>query len=564
MFSSINDVCSKLSCKNKTNVISNFFKVKNEVFSEGITLYQDSALTSYIPDGLYIFNNQVFNTVNGVVSFKDCSSVVEPCLLTLSWDQTRFNAVCYSTTIEKTVAVSGSNGLMVEFSIDGGNTWQDATTGNDIYTFTTAKNDGCTGINYRLKDCPTITEWGCIQKICAEDIDPCTLSLSWDTPRFTTICNNNNSTIEKTVAVSGANGLVVEFSLDNVTWSDANLGNDRFVFTTPLNTDCTEIYYRLKDCPTITEWGCISQNCITTVVDCSTTEANPHECNITDGTHHGYYDFQTNSVLGIFASEQGEVKIYGSSWLPTTYLGMGENGLRFVGYKEPYQGAAVVVTRTKSGCTEFQDGQCNNPRTIEVVSINHNQQKYNLNTTQSHLGSTIDFDGFWTSYHLHSGSVNTDVYSFTLKNTNMSNLQWRINNSSWNSTSVNSNVTSLDNLGSAATNIPKDFILELRTSDGVNSDKFIVRSWTNLGHFTVTTTMTRLRDNQVFVSTYIGEHFLPSYIRFSNSTVVNSISQMNTSFKLPTGLLTSDQSITFGFQETGIDWIDITLLTKDN
>lgn len=390
--------------------------------------------------------------------------------------------------------------------------------------------------------------------------EECNVDIQWDVTA-SPVCVGNFS--NKLIEVVGNCNYMVEFSTDNVTWYNADqstkgqTNNARVMSFSPTGNPAI-IYYRVANLG-LTGYGYTTtlSGCGEVVVNCSTTEANPHACSISNGTHHGYYDYQTNQAVGTFASQQGEYKLGNGAWKPTTFLGTGYNGLRYVGYKEPYQNA-VIWTRTKSGCEEFYDGHCGTPRPVEVISYNHDY-KVNLNTSPSHTGSVIDFAGFMTSNMLNNVWMNVDIYAFELYNA-PSGVEWRINGGGWQSTTTSGSVTSFNNLGGAAANIPKDFVLELK--QGGNQDKFIVRQWTNKGHFTNTTTVTRLRDGVVFVCSFVGDPNLASYIKFSNNTVVNCVNGRGLSFKLNS--LSGDQIVTLGFQGTNTDWINIKLLNKDN
>lgn len=370
-------------------------------------------------------------------------------------------------------------------------------------------------------------------------------------------CNGNFSQV--LLEVSGNDGHTVEYTTDGGnTWTPANQStqgqiNNALLVDLPASGQCEPVAFRIPTANNVGDTGCTTTltNCGSpSVVPCGETEANPHLN--ANGTHHGYYDIGTNTIVGTFASGQGEFNVYGT-WKPTIYLGMGTDGLRYVGYKEPYNGTSNhVYTRTKAGCTEFQDA-----RTTEINTL-ASDYKVNLDLSPGHSGNTIDFPSFNCADFFGNSSGAQFIYAFTIYKA-IPGLQWRINNGSWQNSAVVGNTTQLQNIG--ASSLPaKDVILTLRV--GSDEEKFILRRWTNGGHFTTTTTLTRLRDGVTFVGVFIGDVNLPSYLKFQNTNVVNSASGNGLGFRLNS--LNSDQVVKFGFQETGLDWLDIKLLNKNN
>jgi hypothetical protein len=402
--------------------------------------------------------------------------------------------------------------------------------------------------------------------VTTQPIVTCVPNVKWNLtePVF---CENNSTKV--LLEVKDNCGNLVQFSRDGSTWTNANLNTQadtkNAVYMTIPSTDiCHDIFYKVPSLNITSQWGCVKglPSCNTqTVVECGTSEANPHECSekSTDGTHHSYYDSLSNRVYGVLVSNKGQYKIYNDLWKDCTYLGTGLNNKRYVGYREPYTGSSLVSTRTREGCVEFVDGHCGDPRPISIVSIDFSQ-KNNLNVSQSHTGNVIDLTAFTFSKDLGNGGTNHGLWAFSVYG-NLNNIMWKINDSSWRNTTFANNI-SVFNDPSSLGGIPKDFILELKTSDGLNSDKFICRSFTNKGHFTVTMTMTRLRDGKVFVSSYNGDINLPSYIKLSNGTKVNSVTNVGNCFVLNS--LNQDEDVTLGFQETNLDWINIKLLNKNN
>lgn len=107
-----------------------------------------------------------------------------------------------------------------------------------------------------------------------QQVDPCTLNVDWnDSSTFTVTCNANG-TSQITVGVHGNEGHIVQFSQDEVTWFDANIGTNGYTYSRASNGQCNSIYFRVKGCKTVT-WGCVLA---LTSEACGNQNPNPEEC----------------------------------------------------------------------------------------------------------------------------------------------------------------------------------------------------------------------------------------------------------------------------------------------
>lgn len=87
-------------------------------------------------------------------------------------------------------------------------------------------------------------------------IDKCDLDVSWSSVAPIKVCLESGKT-EITCSVTGNGNNMVEFSLDNVNFNDANIGNNSYKYQVDSNAECVSIYFRVKGC-TESTWGCIT------------------------------------------------------------------------------------------------------------------------------------------------------------------------------------------------------------------------------------------------------------------------------------------------------------------
>lgn len=470
---------------------------------------------------------------------------------------------CNGTSTEIQLAVSYNDGNTVEFSTDNVN-WSPATESkggftNNALTVLLPSTGNCESVWYKIPGLSIGSTWGCyLTRVdCiggGGGTDP-----DWITPYGST-CNGTSTEIQ--LAVRNNQGHTVEFSIDNTNWSQAtqNVGgftNNGLTVLLPSTGNCEGVYYRIPGLSVGSTWGCFTtRNDCGGVVPCGTSEANPHDvANSSDGSHHGYYDNQTNQLKGTFFSGNGEYNAYGV-WKPAIYLGNGENGKRFVGYKEAFVNATNVHTRTQSGCTEFADA-----RTTEVVT-NRYDNKLALDLSPTGTGTLIDFDGIRFSHTLTQANNGYSVfYAITLLNTEIPGLTWRINGSAWNNATVqdgNTELLSTDVIGG----IPQDFILDMSTDGGSTFEVFVVRTMTLGGHFSTVQTVTRKRDGAAWVSTFMGDPLVPSFVRIGGVTY-NSLPGAGSSHKVPS-IASGVHDAVFGFAGVSYDWATIRVKSFHN
>jgi hypothetical protein len=193
-----------------------------------------------------------------------CSNVSSTCQTKIDWgENTRTCDYENYKTTHKISVVGASATTYIQFSKDNGVTWDAPDTNKynektyvidsetNVQQYYLARISGCTTvttspkspIDGNLTKCSTTAPTG---NVCANII-------RWDTSKNTSSYENNIKTF--TVFVQNNDNNMVQFSLDNSTFSDATsqLKNNEYTFTKPCTaTDTTIFYYaKLKGCSDI-------------------------------------------------------------------------------------------------------------------------------------------------------------------------------------------------------------------------------------------------------------------------------------------------------------------------
>lgn len=147
-------------------------------------------------------------------------------LSSLSWDDTRRVKLCSGGQITLSVYVNGLvSGATAQFSTDGGSTWNNANIGSDGYTFTITPTNGYQSFKARASDNQSV-------EITTQYHASCSTSPPFDWS--TNSCTNVSGTCNFFVSVTGlAVDSFAEFSINNVDWFRANVGNNGYNVSVP-------------------------------------------------------------------------------------------------------------------------------------------------------------------------------------------------------------------------------------------------------------------------------------------------------------------------------------------
>jgi hypothetical protein len=182
--------------------------------SNGHTVYQDYTLTKEIPLGIYTDGVNIFQLSEGEnhniwVFIGTCSNLITPpncilvgnaitttncvlvgnisstsnvtptptsipnkCSYTLNWNSP--SKTCDGNTSTITVSVNGNNDEAVEFSTNNGITYQPATTGTNIYVYTTTSNETLIDFKARIVGCNSYIDGSVMS--CGTAITPTSIS----------------------------------------------------------------------------------------------------------------------------------------------------------------------------------------------------------------------------------------------------------------------------------------------------------------------------------------------------------------------------------------------------
>ncbi len=236
-------------------------------------------------------------------------------------------------------------------------------------------------------------------------------------------------------------------------------------------------------------------------------------------TPHLYANTYSNELVGtVFANSQPEYSTDFVNWYKLDKMGIDDASDRFFwAYRHPFTRDALVYLRTREGCVAYGDVRLTRPYSYlgeedtvlpalaPVDSFMNINSPFFVSTTM----------GEWQSVY--------DVYTIYLK-PGLVNLGYRINGEGWRYNVENVaiweeynqryvNVTRI-NFFSA----PKDFILDFTQDAGQTIDRYVVTRNSAGGHFSVTTTFTRVEDSTVTVNTFQGDINVPMQLGGVNSS----------------------------------------------
>jgi hypothetical protein len=243
----------------------------------------------------------------------------------------------------------------------------------------------------------------------------------------------------------------------------------------------------------------------------------------------------------------------------------------FRGYKYKTTAKNKIALRSNEGCPVYEDG-----RSLEINSVVDSKLNLNLDTI------ALNFKEYSTSpsnfRFVHSCNIqdlHSDVhnYAFGLVNSDL-NISFRLNGEYIESSYFET--SSLRGILAAVKDISgsmrykdlvtkKDFILEIKDNKTSHVYCYVVRGYSTGGHFSSVYTITCVVSGAVYVSTYLGDNGVKSYLTLEDGSVYSSnlIEGSGQSFYIPEGL---DKDITkawFGF-ENEKNWIEIKLLNENN
>ncbi len=298
--------------------------------------------------------------------------------------------------------------------------------------------------------------------------------------------------------------------------------------------------------------------------------ANPHS-NIAEAlarAQHHYAIKAETKMAGTIFSEAGEVsKDGGATWTALTELGFDSIGRRFAGYKLPYTTPVNPLLRTSSVCQSYSDS-----RNTEYFTANMGY-KVAMSPADSPSPGNFDLTGILIANHLDSRQDSqglADIYVIWLAGHGQS-YSVRINEGAWKGgveknivPSVNSQPVTSVNIPVAEFSIqtayPKDFLLDISKDGGTTYDRYVVRRWSLGGHYSTVCSITRMRDNKVYVCTTNGDVDVPSYLKIGGTTY-NNMAAIKCCWDI--GVKTADATATFGFTDSSTDWADFQLLIDD-
>jgi hypothetical protein len=291
--------------------------------------------------------------------------------------------------------------------------------------------------------------------------------------------------------------------------------------------------------------------------------ANPHtqiQEAVDRYAHHFSITAETVYAATVY-SEAGEVSVdNGTTWNPLITLGYDASNRRLAGYKRPYTSPINPLLRTSAACSSYPDA-----RNTEYFNFSFNF-KTALTVTLNSNVSTINPEAFLIATHLSARQAipEADAVFLIWLPGHFKNYRIRINQGQWfvgenkylGPSTAPIEVSEI----SIQTGYPKDFIMDLTNDNGTTFDRFVVRRWSVGGHYSTVCSITRVKDNRVFVSTTIGDIGVQSRLVFDATTHL-SHAVFQHCFDL--GVQAADKTAVFGFEAENIAWATVKLLIED-
>ncbi len=190
---------------------------------------------------------------NRVIATREYNVNVTPPVSNLAWDSGQRNKACSGGQVSLTMGVSGLlAGSTVEFSTNGGTSWQAANTGATAYTLTITPTGSYQNFKARASDSPSV--------VISQDYHAsCTTNppLAWSTNS----CTYNAGNSEFFISVSGlATDSYAEFSIDNVNWYRANVGDSGYNVSIPYGSGgLQEFWHRAAEDHTQGNYGVLTK-----------------------------------------------------------------------------------------------------------------------------------------------------------------------------------------------------------------------------------------------------------------------------------------------------------------
>jgi hypothetical protein len=295
------------------------------------------------------------------------------------------------------------------------------------------------------------------------------------------------------------------------------------------------------------------------VVETCEDLSNPHEGS---GSHHGYYEHKTNSVIGTFFSKLGEVETK-EGWKKCVLLGSDKKGKHLKGYTFNRNNMPEYASlRTKEGCEVFRDS-----RPVQV------RKEFN---TKISLPDTLNAGSYVASPEnfrfVHASDIDNVMFKWTahyrIGIAGKHNLSFKVNSKKYNAVyDEDRNITKInkDVISSDSFIVGKDYILEIRNHSTNETYAYIVRGTSLGGHFSTTYTYTCLVGKSVYVSSFLGDDTVQSILTNTETGEVyegDVDSKAGQSFYIPKGL-DSNKIFSFGFASIK-NWCQVELLNYKN
>ncbi|MGR3810394.1 3-coathanger stack domain-containing protein [Jiulongibacter sp. NS-SX5] len=222
---------------------------------------------------------------------------------------------------------------------------------------------------------------------------------------------------------------------------------------------------------------------------------------------HLYANKKQNELIGtVFAKTQPFYSSDRETWKPMVKIGKDEEGDRYWwAYREPYEDWVFMKLRSAKECPYYSDTRATYPFSYIGEEDSSPHTLHDTTFTSFDINSP-----FHISTDIADHRPNYDVYTMYLR-PGLHQLMYRINEKSWRGNTeeheiyeeYNDRYVSVTKINGFTA--PKDFYIDFTLDGGDTFDRYYVTRNSAGGHFSVTSTFTRVEDSTVRVHTYQGD-----------------------------------------------------------
>ena len=322
--------------------------------------------------------------------------------------------------------------------------------------------------------------------------------------KFAYLCPGNitlNVPLENSQKQSASKEVLISANLNNASHVEALSGNTVVLLPGFSTGENVVFEANIKEC-TLTQTP--YQDTTSTLVPCQEfSNHGPH-------TPHLYANTYSNELVGtVFSEDQPEYSPDYINWYKMDKVGKDDASDRYLwAYRHPFTSDALVYLRSREGCQAYADVRLTRP-------YSYQGEEDTPLPALAPIDSFANVDSpFFVSTTLTTWQSTYDIFVVYLK-PGLTNLGYRINGGGWRynvediSIWEEFNQRYVDVTRINGFTAPKDFVIDFTQDAGQTIDRYVVTRNNAGGHFSVTSTFTRVADGSVTVHTFQGDINVP-------------------------------------------------------